>query len=303
VMRTLAFKAERKDLAFTCAVAPDVPPTIVADGDRLRQVLLNLLDNALKFTDRGWVRLHVTLEERDADGASLSFAVTDTGIGIPAAKQSAIFEAFTQADGSTTRLYGGTGLGLSISTRLVQMMGGAITLESTPGVQTCFRFSARVGLPDVDRLAPLPVEPLADSPSAPTCLRVLLAEDHPVNQRIALAALTRAGHHVTIASDGHAVLAAVEAGPFDIVLMDLQMPHMSGFEATAAIRAREARLHLPRLPIIAMTAHAMASDARRCLDAGMDGHIAKPVQVHTLAALVSTHAARGGAPRERLRAG
>jgi signal transduction histidine kinase/ligand-binding sensor domain-containing protein/CheY-like chemotaxis protein len=292
VMRTLAFKAAHKGLRFDAAVAPGTPRLVVADGDRLRQILLNLVDNALKFTSEGSVRLDVTCERRDEAAMLLSFAVTDTGIGIAPAKQAAIFEAFTQADGSTTRLYGGTGLGLSISLRLVQMMGGTLTVESTPNVMTCFRFTALVGVAeatatgDADPLALSGTPGLHGGP-----LRILLAEDNPVNQRVATAALGKAGHDVTVANDGYAALAAVNRDTFDIILMDLQMPHMSGFEATAAIRAREAQLSLPRVPIIAMTAHAMASDAQRCLEAGMDGHIAKPVQVRSLAAIVGQHAA------------
>jgi len=255
----------------------------------LRQILLNLVDNALKFTSEGSVRLDVASEPREGGGATLSFAVTDTGIGIPPAKQKAIFEAFTQADGSTTRLYGGTGLGLSISLRLVQMMGGTLTVNSTPGVMTCFRFTAQVAVPDVSSLDRAGGDTREVSVANVGPLRILLAEDNPVNQRVALAALAKAGHQVTIAGDGYAALAAVNRDEFDIVLMDLQMPHMSGFEATAAIRAREAQLSLPRVPIIAMTAHAMASDAQRCLEAGMDGHIAKPVQVNALATIVAQH--------------
>ena len=291
VMRTLAFKAAHKGLCFEATVAPGTPRRVVADGDRLRQILLNLVDNALKFTSEGSVRVDVAAELRGA-AATLSFAVTDTGIGIPTAKQAAIFEAFTQADGSTTRLYGGTGLGLSISLRLVQMMDGTLTVESTPGVVTCFRFTAQVGIPDASALDATDRRPAAGVAGAEhQPLRILLAEDNPVNQRIATAALGKAGHMVTVAGDGYAALAAVNRDTFDIILMDLQMPHMSGYEATAAIRAREAQLSLPRVPIVAMTAHAMASDAQRCLDAGMDGHIAKPVQVRSLAAIVSQHAA------------
>ena len=303
VRRTLLFKAEQKGLAFTCAIAPDVPATIVADGDRLRQVLLNLVDNALKFTSQGQVQLEVSVEARQQHAVTLVFAVTDTGIGIPSAKQAAIFEAFTQGDGSTSRLYGGTGLGLSISTRLVQMMGGTLAVESTPGERTCFRFTARVGVPEPGQVPAATPDAIGATADVAPPLRVLLAEDHPVNQRIAVAALTRAGHHVTVAGDGRAALAAVDGAFFDIILMDLQMPHMSGFEATAAIRSREARLDLPRVAIIAMTAHAMANDAQRCMDADMDGHIAKPVQVHALAGIVSEHAARAVRRQDALQAG
>ncbi|WP_239492588.1 hybrid sensor histidine kinase/response regulator [Luteitalea sp. TBR-22] len=298
VMRTLRFKAEQKGLAFDCTVAPDLPVHVVADGDRLRQVLLNLLDNALKFTREGSVRLDVSVDRSDEQGLTLAFRVTDTGIGIPLDTQSRIFEAFTQADGSTSRLYGGTGLGLSISTRLVQMMGGAISVESQPGVGTSFRFTARVGHVRTDA-ALRHGTALARPAASLRPLSILLAEDHPVNQRIAVAALSRAGHRVVVAPDGAAAVAAAEQGAYDIILMDLQMPHLSGFDATAAVREREARLGLPRVPIIAMTAHAMASEVQRCLQAGMDGHIAKPVQVAALAGIVSEFAARGEAAATR----
>jgi signal transduction histidine kinase/ligand-binding sensor domain-containing protein/CheY-like chemotaxis protein len=290
VMRTLTFKAAHKGLRFESATAPDTPSHVIVDGDRLRQILLNLVDNALKFTSEGSVRVDVSCDARDESGVILAFAVTDTGIGIPAAKQAAIFDAFTQADGSTTRLYGGTGLGLSISLRLVQMMGGTLTVESTPGVVTCFRFTVRAGIPNLSERSATGA--IGAAPADLTrALRILLAEDNPVNQRIATAALGKSGHDVTVVADGYAALAAVNRDTYDIVLMDLQMPHMSGFEATAAIRDREAQLGLPRVPIIAMTAHAMASDAQRCLDAGMDGHIAKPIQVRSLSTIVSQYAA------------
>ena len=290
VMRTLAFKAAHKGLRFDCATTPDTPSHVIVDGDRLRQILLNLVDNGLKFTSEGSVRVDVSCDARDDSGVTLGFAVTDTGIGIPAAKQAAIFDAFTQADGSTTRLYGGTGLGLSISLRLVQMMGGTLVVESTPGVMTCFRFTVRAAIPTLPEQTTTGVVATGSADLART-LRILLAEDNPVNQRIATAALTRSGHEVIVVGDGYAALAAVNRDTYDIILMDLQMPHMSGFEATASIRAREAQLGLPRVPIIAMTAHAMASDAQRCLDGGMDGHIAKPIQVRSLAAIVSQYAA------------
>ncbi len=295
VMRTLSFKAEHKGLCFECTVAAGVPNAVVADGDRLRQVLLNLLDNALKFTSEGSVRLDVQREPGESP-VLVSFVVTDTGIGIAPAKQAAIFEAFTQADGSTTRLYGGTGLGLSISSRLVRMMGGLITVESTPGIVTTFRFTIPVGLAADDAPGSCAASSRDRAPSDTRSLRVLLAEDNPVNQRIAHAALTRAGHEVTVVNDGYGALAAVNRESFDVVLMDLQMPHMSGFEATAAIREREAQLGLVRLPVLAMTAHAMASDAQRCLAAGMDGHIAKPIQVKELAGIVSSYVAEHSQP-------
>jgi len=289
VLQTLAVRAEQKGLDLVTVVGADVPSTLVLDGLRLRQVLLNLVDNAIKFTPAGYVRLDVKSDEAPGGAVRLQFSVTDSGIGIPPEKQAAIFEAFTQADGSTSRVYGGTGLGLSISGRLVQMMGGRLTVESRVGEGACFRFAIdAVRAPDT--VAVSRDERVSDeAPTRP--LRILLAEDNPVNQRIAVAALTRGGHAVTVVNDGQEAVAAVQTATFDVVLMDLQMPHMSGYDATAAIRAWEEAHGRPRLPIIAMTAHAMASDAQRCLEAGMDGHIAKPIQVRALAATVSRHVA------------
>ncbi|MBA2356361.1 MAG: response regulator [Acidobacteria bacterium] len=300
VIRTLAFKAQHKRLSLRYHLSAAVPRVVIADSDRLRQVLLNLVDNALKFTADGGVALEVGVELLTETVGWLEFTVTDTGIGIAAANQATIFEAFTQADGSTSRLYGGTGLGLSISRRLVEMMGGRMTVQSTPGVSTCFRFTIEVGLPGTSASAP-PVQPVTDLPTlpAPPPLDILLAEDNPVNQRVAMAALSRAGHRVTVVADGHRALAAVRDTRFDVVLMDLQMPGMSGFEATAGIRDRERHEGLPRLPIIAMTAHAMASDVQRCYQAGMDGHIAKPVNVNDLAAVVSRQVAKAAPAPDR----
>ena len=287
VLQTVAMKAEDKHLALVTVIGDDVPPMLVADGLRVRQVLLNLVDNAIKFTPEGFVRVNVTVEPATDDDLWLRVSVRDSGIGIAPDKQQKIFEAFTQADGSTSRVYGGTGLGLSISGSLVRMMGGQLTVESRPGEGACFRFAIRAR-----RFTDAPGAEDATTPDEqPVPLRVLLAEDNPVNQRVAVAALTRGGHVVTVVNDGRDAVAAVRGAAFDVVLMDLQMPHLSGFDATAEIRAWEASTGRPRLPIIAMTAHAMASDVQRCLDAGMDGHIAKPIQVRALAALVSRHVA------------
>ncbi len=307
-------KARVKGLTLHYEVAGDVPDLVHGDPDRLRQVLINLVDNAVKFTDTGGVTVHVRLDG-PADGPSLPvhIAVTDTGVGIPEDKQQAIFEAFTQADGSTTRRYGGTGLGLSISTRLVELMGGELTVTSTPGVGTTFAFTAVLGraLDDID--AATSAYQAAGGADASTpggvavgaagdrarALRVLLAEDNPVNQRVAVAALERAGHTVLVANDGHEAVEIASRESVDIVLMDVQMPRMCGLEATAAIRAREAGLGRDRLPIIALTAHSLDGDAQRCRDAGMDGYISKPVRVDRLAAEVCDHV-REAADRRRV---
>jgi len=397
-----------------------VPDAVVGDLVRLRQVIVNLLGNAVKFTNEGHIRIRGSLEERRADQICLHFAVTDTGEGIPADKMDLIFSPFAQADGSATRRFGGTGLGLSISTRLVEMMGGRIWAESELGKGSTFHFTVRLGLQDAgecrldcesfgtplharalivgrddhrlgeiaDALAPLefdlvgattsdtgwrllrdavrsgapfdlaiiddhlvqsgavdlirrtraeaslqelnvvmvgaapPDRKLSDDaridgwlpdtaisgqlaahlarilrrpgssapidrlrlpqlPAAQRPLSILLAEDNPVNQKLACRLLEKAGHRVTVAADGRQALSAWRAGAFDLVLMDVQMPHMDGLETTAAIRAREAAIGR-HTPIVAMTAHALKGDQDRCLAAGMDGYVSKPIHLQQL---------------------
>ena len=422
-LKTLAVRAHAKGLEVVYERGRDVPDLVVGDANRLRQVLVNLVGNAIKFTASGEVVVRAGLESASEDALVVRFSVSDTGIGITAEQQARIFQAFEQADSSTTRRYGGTGLGLTICARLVGMMGGRIEVESTPGVGSTFHFSIRFGrvhqaaaplfagalserlrdlpvlvvddnatnrrllevllrnwhmqptavdgaadglralvraraagapfpvalidcrMPDMDGFAlatrikqepaltgctilmltsddrpgdmarcrqlgiaaylvkPIRQSELLDaivtalgSPSeeaiarpAPTPsaragggpLRVLLAEDNQVNQRLAVRLLEKRGHRVTVAGNGREALAAHSAQPFDLVLMDVQMPEMDGFEATAAIRARE-RDGAPRVPIIAMTAHAMKGDRERCLLAGMDDYLAKPIQAAEL---------------------
>ena len=425
----LAVAAHRKGIDLAWRVEPDVPASMVGDRERLGQVLVNLASNAVKFTEKGEVIVRAAVvERRGADGAMkrmLDLSVADTGIGIPADKQAAVFEAFTQADGSTSRRYGGTGLGLSISARLVTMMGGELTVESALGHGSTFRtrlpidtiaevppptprwldgvralvvapaggsrlitealladwgvesiavddedaalsaslagtpcqlavldlrvvdgspaalakqlearwpglatvllatsdrppeeldavratglpmavkplrgttFAAALAdaLPDRALMAAALIEPpraeqeraSAATRVGPTgALRILLAEDNPVNQRVALAMLTKRGHRVTVVDNGRLAVEALDREAYDLVLMDVQMPEMNGFEATAEIRAKEPSGG-PRTPIVAMTAHAMAGDRERCLEAGMDSYITKPVNRQTLIAEV-----------------
>jgi two-component system sensor histidine kinase/response regulator len=422
VMRTLAVGAERKGLELTYQIAPDVPAALVGDAGRLGQVLVNLVGNAVKFTEQGEVGVRVAQEGRAGEEVLLHVTVRDTGIGIPAEKQAVIFEAFAQADSSTTRKYGGTGLGLAISAQLVALMGGRLWVESTPGQGSTFHFTARlrtghgsvarririppkldgtpvlvvddnatnrrileelvrrwgmrptlasggeaalalleqaaaVGapfplvlldlhMPEVDgftvagrvRANPLLAQtavvmltsggrpgdlarcralgitahllkPVAQSElleavaralrfsleragvHAPTAqetvpekrrpLQILLAEDNLVNQRLAVGLLEKRGHTVVVAGDGKQALAALARESFDLVFMDVQMPDMGGFEATAHIREGE-KLTGRHLPIVAMTAHAMTGDRERCLASGMDGYVSKPVQAAQL---------------------
>jgi signal transduction histidine kinase/DNA-binding response OmpR family regulator len=417
VLRVLSLRAHTKGLELSCRVRPDVPYALFGDGGRLRQILVNLVGNAIKFTPQGSVLVQIECDEKHEDGVILHFAVSDTGIGIPQEHLLRIFEPFAQADSSTTRQYGGTGLGLSISKALVEMMRGKIWCESHHGNGSTFHFTAHfalrkgmsrssvftgaaslsdlqvlvvddapenarilgemiqswrmhstivqsndmaienldrsrttgpkfdfvlvdaqmagesgfslaeyiVGQPDlpspimmltsvgqagaVDRCQKLglkvylikPVsesdlfdammsmrgsrqgphevlEPPVDSPTLSRQLSILVAEDNAVNQQVAQQMLQRRGYAVTIASNGREAVELVsESASFDLILMDIQMPEMDGFQATAAIRERE-KAGVPRIPIVAMTAHAMKGDRERCLQAGMDGYISKPVQ-------------------------
>jgi len=279
-LKTFAIQARDRHLDFGIRVAADVPDDLVADWSRVLQVLVNLVGNALKFTDIGHVRVDVALDSRNADGLVLLFTIDDTGIGVPIDRQEAIFEAFQQADGTTTRRYGGTGLGLTISRRVVEMSGGKLWLESAPGRGTTFRFT----MPAMLAAAKAPVssaEPVSAHGITGT-LRILLAEDNIVNRRLALRLLEKMGHVVTVATTGREALAAMETGAFDLAILDVQMPELDGIEATAILRARE-RDTDRRLPIIAMTAHAMVGDRERCLRAGMDGYVPKPIDPGELA--------------------
>ena len=420
-LKTLALRAYQKGLELNCSIEPDVPDALLGDPSRLRQILVNLLGNSLKFTEKGEINLTVQMESGDDAVAILHFSVQDTGIGIPAEEHVRVFEAFTQADGSTTRRFGGTGLGLTISRQLVQMMGGKMWMESVPGQGSTFHFTARFGIsqaagspvtldksqlkgmrvlvvddnltnrrilesllagwgmkpalagdgpgalrnlaealeanepfrlvltdasmPDVDgfqlaeeirkdpRLSSTTIlmltsagqpgdaarcralglegyltkpvsqselleavlrvagtKPPAAKPTFVTrhslreerkSLRILLAEDNPVNQLLTLRVLEKHGHTVITAGNGRAALERLENGDFDLILMDIQMPEMDGLEATAAIRKDEGRAG-KHLPIMAMTAHAMEGDRERCLAAGMDGYISKPIHAEDL---------------------
>ena len=418
-LKPLSVRADQKGLELITDIASDVPAGVVGDPLRLRQIIMNLVGNALKFTERGHVILGVSVEERDLDHVQLHFSVADTGIGIPADKQARIFEPFRQVDGSTTRRFGGTGLGLTISTTLVGLMGGRLWVESEPGVGSAFHFTARfaiAGLPasstrqtltglkalivddhavnrrifvdmlerwnmrptavsggqaaletleaaaqsgqpftlilldanmpdldgfsvaeeirhrpeltgstimmltssgqygDVSRCQELGVGTYLTKPvkqaelleaiyraldgqsgeariqierraEPAKRLHVLLAEDNPVNQRVAIGLLDKRGHRVTVANNGREAIDALDRERFDVVLMDVQMPEMDGFEATAAIRDRE-RGSGGHVRIVAMTARAMKGDRERCLAAGMDGYLSKPVDPKTLFAAV-----------------
>ena len=430
VMKALGVRASERGLELNYSVQPEVPEVLIGDPGRLRQILNNLVGNAVKFTDRGEVFVEVARESESADKVCLCFSVRDTGIGIPVEKQDRIFDAFTQADSSTTRSYGGTGLGLTISRRLVEMMGGRIWLESVPGTGSTFHFTAVLGvgsapehaepqhldlggmlvlvvddnatnrrileaqlsawhmqpilaadartaldllthaanarhlfalaivdaqMPETDGFALIAeiqrnpklarmailvlssaaqkgetarcrdlhvaadlikpvgrselrkaiIQALANGPALPQPrssppaverypgLHILLAEDNPVNRMLAVRLLEKRGHSVVTAANGRDALQEVERGSFDLVLMDVQMPEMDGFEATAALRDKEKTMGR-HVPVIAMTAYAMQGDRERCLAAGMDGYVAKPINAADLFASIERVLAEAG---------
>jgi signal transduction histidine kinase/CheY-like chemotaxis protein len=286
LLKPLAVRAGQKGLTLTCEVGASVPAAVVGDPLRLRQVVMNLVGNAIKFTEAGRISVAVTADLGAADALDLHFSVRDTGIGIAPDDQAVIFEAFSQADGSTTRRFGGTGLGLAISAALVEMMGGRIWVESAPGDGSTFHFTARVAATTLRPAARARQAWPASAPAPQAAPQsILLVEDNLVNQRVAVGLLQGRGHHVTVCANGQEALAALETAGFDLVLIDLQMPVMGGLEATAVIRERE-RASGGHLRIAAMTAHAMTGDRDRCLAAGMDDYLPKPIDPQLLFAIV-----------------
>ena len=288
-----------RPIDIRCRIDPQLPPQLSGDPGRFRQVLVNLMDNAVKFTRAGEVELALFADGVSAAGLDLHVTVRDTGIGIAADKLEAIFAAFRQADGSTTREYGGTGLGLSICRRIAELMGGRVWAESWPGQGSIFHFTARLAPAEEAATAPAPVPAAAagTTTSTGTASRpahVLLAEDNPVNRRLAETLLTRAGCTVTTATTGRQAVDLYVGSPagFDLILMDVQMPEMDGLAATAELRARGCTT----VPIVAMTAGALQGDRERCLAAGMNDYLAKPVRRENLLAVLDTWLGRAATP-------
>jgi CheY-like chemotaxis protein len=309
-MAMLSARAQEKDLKVLSRISPDVPKCLVGDPNRLKQVLLNLIGNAIKFTPHGEIIVSAEIAKHEGNSATIQLCVADTGVGIAREQQALIFEAFRQADTSFTRKFGGTGLGLAISARLVALMGGTIWVESEP--EKGARFYCTV-------VCKLPSRPSAMAPSVMACttqtggnvesllgaidrrsgeaplgslhLKILLAEDNVINQKLAVKLLERKGHEVVVAGDGKEALEKLDQSDFDLVLMDVQMPELDGLQATAEIRQRE-RKTLQHIPIIALTAHAMKGDRERCLEAGMDDYIAKPINAPVLYQTIDTTVAR-----------
>ena len=282
--------AREKALTLVLRVEPGIPAAVLGDEGRLRQILVNLAGNAVKFTERGEVRLELAALEAAQGAARLRVRVSDTGVGMSAEQLEKVFAPFVQLDAASTRRHGGTGLGLYIAREFAQLMGGTLEVKSTPGKGS--EFELQVPL----RVAP---ELAASAPAAASVaqarepLALLLVEDNEINQEVALAMLQGAGHRVEVAAEGAEAVRKHAQGRYDCVLMGCQMPGMDGFEATRRIRAREHEAGAARVPIVALTANAMTGDRERCLEAGMDDFLSKPFDTASLLAAVARNAARG----------
>ncbi|MXZ70819.1 MAG: PAS domain-containing protein [Acidobacteria bacterium] len=281
-VRSLAPRLHEKPVRLVTEVAPDVPDALVGDERLLRQVLANLLSNAMKFTAAGRIALRVRIEARDGDDVALRFEVEDTGIGIPPEKQQVIFEEFVQGDASTTRHYGGTGLGLAIAARLVDVLDGRIGLVSQPDEGSTFHFTARFAQPAFEAAGvDAGAEPVSEA-AVLGPLRILVVEDSVANQQVAIGMLEKRGHTVDVAASGAAAVEATSDASYDVVLMDLQMPGMDGYEATRRIRGREAADGAAPMAIVALTARASRGSEAYCLNSGFDGYLLKPYRSREL---------------------
>ncbi|HAR96598.1 MAG TPA: histidine kinase, partial [Deltaproteobacteria bacterium] len=303
MVEMLLRQAQRKGLSLTAHTDRGVPDSFIGDPLRIQQVLMNLATNAVKFTDNGEVSISVFCTEQDEERAVLRFEVRDTGIGVPVEAQSAIFDSFSQADGSATRRYGGSGLGLAIAKQLCGMMGGSIGVNSTPGKGSVFWFTIKLlkqpngGVGAEGSISP--PENTARNRDDVLSLHVLLVEDNRVNQQVAKAMLETMTCRVDVAGDGAEAVAAVKNKHYDVVLMDCQMPSMDGYEATKAIREWESERYAGRkkpnhIPIIALTAHAMKGDRERCIEAGMDDYLSKPYKLKALSEVLAPYVSKNG---------
>lgn len=293
----MALHARNKDLEFSCEAAADVPHLLQGDPGRLRQILTNLVDNAIKFTPQGRVAVQVVVQEELQSEVILKFSVRDTGIGIAKEGQEKLFQAFSQLDASTTRKFGGSGLGLAICKQLAEMMGGSIGVESNDdGEGSLFWFTARLSLQslaDVPEMLPRTADlDAAGGPSPPDTpqpnttffcnARILLAEDNSVNQLVAVRLLEKMGLRVDAVADGAEAVRALEERPYDLVFMDVSMPEVDGYEATRRIRQAQSAVRNPDIPVVAMTAHVMEADRLRCLEVGMNDYLSKPIDTQSL---------------------
>jgi PAS domain S-box-containing protein len=295
----LAVTANSKGIRLQCDVARGIPNCVFGDPARIRQVITNLVGNAVKFTDEGRVIVTVGISEATAETVSIQVAVKDTGIGIPDDQCARLFHRFSQADNSSKRKHGGSGLGLAISRELVELMGGRIGVETEAGKGSMFWFT--LTLPTERLHTPLlseQSEDVFDLPAKPATKRILVAEDNEVNRRIALRILEKSGFEAEAVGNGRLALEALKKDHYDLVLMDVQMPDMDGFETTTAIRKLDTAVR--EIPIIAMTANAMSGDRERCIASGMDDYISKPVNLSQLRSTLERWIQKNATTRESL---
>ncbi|EPR44157.1 PAS/PAC sensor hybrid histidine kinase [Desulfovibrio sp. X2] len=289
VVSSFAATAKEKDIRLQWDLDPHLPPTLLGDDARIRQVLFNLVGNALKFTEEGFVRVRVMpLPSRCEAHVRVYFGIEDSGIGIAADKLSEVFDSFTQVDASLARRQQGSGLGLPIVRQMVELMGGEVCMESLPGEGTTVAFSLLLPAADPEQHRAARSDEAPGTPRAVRPLRLLVAEDERINQLVIRRQLEKMGHHVTCAGNGAEVLPALEQGTFDAVLMDIQMPVVNGIEATRRIRAASHLGPKARIPIVALTAHALRGDRERFLEAGMDLYLMKPFQTEDLVRVLAS---------------
>lgn len=296
----LKLRAQEKKLELTCETQPDIPARVISDRGRLKQILLNLAGNAIKFTESGAVAIYVEKLHEQQNNALLRFSVRDTGIGIAADQQQRLFESFSQVDGSYTRKFGGTGLGLAISRQLVELLGGEIAVTSEEGKGSDFSFTLNLRL--VTARAPQEIPELPSPNAGDFCRKILLVEDNHVNMQVTVGILNKLGYfHIDTTENGEEALRALARQKYDLVLMDLSMPELDGFETTRSLRSKNTLNG--GVPVIALTAHAMQGDRQRCLDAGMNGYLSKPLEPleleRVLAEMWQTAAVGGRMSEER----
>jgi CheY-like chemotaxis protein len=271
-------------------IGPEVPSRLMGDPGRLRQIILNLLSNAVKFTDRGGITTRVEPDQQNPAAGAIHIRVCDTGIGIPADRVSTIFESFTQADASTTRKYGGTGLGLAISKRFVELMGGRIWAESTPGEGSTMHFTARFAIADAEAASNVPSPKPAPPALGNRTLRILLADDSEDNRFLVRGYLKDTGCVIDEVANGAEVVEKFKDGVYDLILMDAEMPVLDGYAATRAVRAIEKERAAPGTPILALTAHALKEARDRSMEAGCTDHLTKPITKSALLEAIGRYA-------------
>jgi CheY-like chemotaxis protein len=289
VLDSQSYGISQKKLKVRTDIQDNMPEILCGDQLRTRQILLNLLGNAIKFTERGSISISATLISRQDAEVLIMLSVTDTGIGIHPEHIKTIFAPFNQADNSSTRKYGGSGLGLTISRRLTELMGGRIWAESTEDIGSCFHVELPFIVPEISELQQTTSLATLASSQHTKKLDILLAEDNHINAEFMTKLLSRMGHRVTAVEDGQQVLALLDTQKFDCILMDIQMPVMGGVEVTSTIRIQEQQRGTEHIPIIALTAHAMPDERSYLLKTGFDAHVSKPVDIKELVRILNIY--------------